>query len=433
MARYVIRGNVPLTGVISPLGNKNAVLPMLAASLLTNEPVRLTNVPDIRDVRVMLDLLEALGAEITHDPLAHTACVRCEKLSAGRLLDPRVMEIRASILFVGALLARCGHLEILPPGGCTIGQRQVETHFANLSGLGVQVHYGNPLRATTSGLKGAFVWSDETSVTATANFLLAAVLAEGKSTLYNAASEPHIQDLCRMLNAMGAQIEGIGTNRLTIYGRRALHGVEYRVAEDYVEAGSFLAAAAATGGRVTVKVEQPGQYRQIVRQFAKLGIQIEVGEQKLTVRHHVSGAVAETPNGRLPKIECLPWPGFPADLLPITLVAATQSCGRILFHDKMFESRLFFVDKIIRMGAEIFLSDPHRAIVFGPSRLRGGFIESPDLRAGMAMVIAALAATGISTIARIQVIERGYERLDERLRSLGADIVRIMDHDEETY
>jgi len=413
-----------LHGVIRPLGNKNAVLPMIAATLLTDAPVTLKNVPDITDVRTMLGLLRGLGAQVSFRAREHAVYICCDGVRQHRLLDEKVTEVRASILFFGALLARFGRVEILSPGGCQIGLRQVDTHFMNLAKLGVSVSYGSPIRAEAHRLCGAAVWSDETSVTATANFLLAAVRATGESVLYNAACEPHIQDLCRLLGKMGAEIQGIGTNRLVVRGAGPLHGAEHDVAEDYVETGSFLAAAAATGGAVRVEHVNTESYNQIIHQFSKLGVEVRTKPGALLVRAGQEMRIRSTLDGRLAKIECLPWPGFPADLLQIALVLATQCTGKVLIHDKMFESRLFFVDKLIRMGAEVFLSDPHRAIVFGPKKLKGKFIESPDLRAGMALVIAALAAEGTSEIDNVQFIERGYENLVGRLQGLGADIER---------
>ncbi len=411
-------------GAIRPFGNKNGVLPMIAATLLTDAAVTLRNVPDIIDVRTMLGLLRGLGAQVNFRTREHTLHICCEGVRQHRLLDERVTDVRASILFFGALLARFGRVEILSPGGCQIGLRQVDTHFMNLAKLGIAVDYGSPIRAEARQLRGASVWSDETSVTATANFLLAAVRAEGESVFYNAACEPHVQDLCRLLVKMGAHIQGIGTNRLVIRGGGPLHGAEHDVAEDYVEVGSFLAAAAATGGNVRVEHVNPDLYSQIVCQYSKLGVAVANGPNALVVRAAQEMAIQSTMDGRLAKIECMPWPGFPADLLQIGLVLATQCTGKVLIHDKMFESRLFFVDKLIRMGADVFLGDPHRAIVFGPKRLKGKFIESPDLRAGMALVIAALAAEGTSVIDNVQFIERGYENLVGRLQSLGADIER---------
>ena len=424
MAQYIVHGGNPLRGTVRPLGNKNAVLPMIAATLLTDEPVTLKNVPNIIDVRTMLELLQGLGAQVDFDPAQHTLQICCDGVSQYKILDEKVTDVRASILFVGALLARLGRVEILPPGGCQIGLRQVDTHFVNFSRLGVSVQYGSPIRAHCSKLRGAFVWSDEMSVTATANFILAAVRADGESVFYNAASEPHIQDLCNLLVKMGAHIEGIGTNKLVIQGVQKLRGAEHVVSEDYAEVGSFLAAAAATNGSVRVQDVKAHLYRQIIYQYSKLGVKVKSLTDALEVKADQERTIQPTMEGHLAKIECLPWPGFPADLLQITLVLATQCSGKILIHDKMFESRLFFVDKLIRMGADIFLSDPHRAIVFGPKELKGKFIESPDLRAGMALVIAALAADGMSVIDNVQFIERGYEQLDQRLRDLGADIVR---------
>lgn len=424
MCQYIIEGGNKLNGVIIPRGNKNAVLPIIAACLLTDEPVELTNVPDINDVHIMLDILEQLGADVTRDLANHRLRVCCKNVDRYDLNLELVQKLRASIFYIGALLSRFGRVVISPPGGCQIGQRQIDTHFHILSKLGAELDCDDVFRVTAPRLIGNFVWSDEMSVSATGNFLLASVLAQGESTLYNAASEPHIQDLCHFLTRMGAQIDGIGTNKLTIQGVTRLKGASHAIIPDHIEVGSFIAAAVVTNGQIRINNVACQHYDQILYQFSKLGVTVNRENDDLIVNDDQELTIHDYSDHRTNKIECLPWPGFPGDLLQITLVMATQCRGKILIHDKLFESRLFFVDKLLRMGADVFLSDPHRALVFGPKQLKGKFIESPDLRAGMALVLAALAAEGTSIIDNVQFIERGYEDLVGRLTKLGAAIQR---------
>ncbi len=423
---FVIEGGHPLSGEIVPSGNKNSALPVLAAALLTDEPVVLRNLPAIRDVETMGALLEMLGVQVIRRD-AHTW-----ELQASDVAFPdvgmdreRFRAIRGSILISGPLLARLGNVTIPAPGGDVIGRRRVDTHFLAFRHLNSEVHVEDGLfHLSTSGLQGADILLDEASVTGTENAVMAAVLAEGTTILRNAASEPHVQDLCRMLNAMGARIEGVGTNTLVIKGVAGLHGTDFTISSDHIEVGSYLALAAATHGELLIRKAVPQHLRMILMTFERLGVTAEVRGEDLFVPAEQSLHIVPDMGGAIPSIADAPWPAFPADLMSIALVLATQCEGVIIFHEKMFESRLFFVDKLIPMGPRIVLCDPHRALVYGPSQLHGDLMESPDIRAGMAMLIAALAATGTSTIHNIRQIDRGYERIEEKLRPLGAQITR---------
>ena len=424
---FVIEGGIPLKGEIQPAGNKNAALPTLAACLLTDEPVTLRNLPAIRDVEVMAELLAALGVSVERlDRRTWRLHAKDLASSAAAQLSPQQFRaIRGSILIVGPLLARLGRLSIPAPGGDVIGRRRVDTHFLAFHGLGAQVAVEDGLfQVWADGLTGADILLDEASVTGTENGIMAAVLAKGTTIVRNAASEPHVQDLCRMLNAMGAQISGIGTNTLTIEGVYRLHGVDFTIGNDHIEIGSYLALAAATHGEMLIRDAFPENLRMILMNFERLGIAAEPRGRDLFVPGDQSLQVVHDMGGAIPSIADAPWPAFPPDLMSIALVAATQCEGVILFNEKMFESRLFFVDKLIPMGARIVLCDPHRALVYGPSKLSGDVMESPDIRAGMAMVIAALAAEGTSRIHNIRQIDRGYERIEGKLGPLGARIER---------
>jgi UDP-N-acetylglucosamine 1-carboxyvinyltransferase len=421
MDQYLIEGGYPISGTIRASGNKNAALPCIAAALLTDEPVILRNVPDIEDVQVMMAAFRAFGG--TSESLGAGAY----RLSVGDIKTSEVpveyaRKIRASILFAGPLLARTGKAELPPPGGDVIGRRRLDTHFQALTELGAQVEINETFCFTAQKLRGADIFLDEASVTATENAVMAAVLAEGKTILTNAASEPHVQDLCRMLNLMGARIGGIGSNILTIHGAPRLSGVDIELGADYMEVGSFIGLAAATRGELFIEGTQARDLRPAKIAFGKLGIVWEHEGSTL----HVPGSQALTVNcdlgGMIPKIDDAPWPGFPPDLTSIVTVVATQVTGTVLIHEKMFESRMFFVDKLIGMGARIVLCDPHRAVISGPTRLTGSELHSPDVRAGMAMVIAAMCAEGKSVIHNVYQIERGYENLVARLSSLGARI-----------
>lgn len=422
MSRYVIEGGERLEGRIRPAGNKNAVLPILAGCLLTEEQVRLSNVPDIRDVHTLIELMRRLGAEVEWTGEGEVA-VEAASLERKAIPEDLAGRIRASILLAGPLLARLGHLELPPPGGDVIGRRRVDTHFLALSRLGAEVEAGQSYVLRAKRLEGAEVFLDEPSVTGTENAILAAVLADGTTRLRNAAREPHVQDLCRFLNGLGADIEGIGTHRLTIHGVDRLGGGEHRVCTDHVEVGSFIGLAAVTDSEITIEEEPPLPYLDTLRiGFQKLGVTWSVRDDGIHVPAGQGLEIQTDLGDQIPKIDDGPWPAFPADLMSIVLVVATQCRGTILIHEKMFESRMFFVDKLVGMGARIVLCDPHRAVVIGPSRLYGSELESPDIRAGMALLLAAMAAEGRSEIHNIRQIERGYQDLEARLTALGARI-----------
>jgi UDP-N-acetylglucosamine 1-carboxyvinyltransferase len=425
--RFIVEGGHRLEGSIRPGGNKNAALPILAACLLTDDAVVLRNLPDIQDVRVMLQILEGLGASV-------------EKLEANVVrihakgnisCDPDIelsKKIRASILLAGPLLARCGRVSVAKPGGDAIGRRRVDTHLLALEALGAQIEVSAyEYRMEAQQLKAKKMFLDEASVTATENAIMAAVLADGETLIYNAAAEPHVQDLCHLLNKMGAKIEGIATNSLTIHGVDSLHGCDFYINSDHIEVGSYIGLAAVTRSELVIEDAVPEHMYAVRHMLEKLGVEIKVegknirvpGDQEMRVRYDIGAAV--------PKIDDGPWPLFPADLLSIMIIIATQAEGTVMIFEKMFESRLFFTDKLIGMGARIILCDPHRAIIVGGARLYGGDISSPDIRAGMALLLAALCAKGESTIHNVHQIDRGYERIDQRLNALGAKIVRERD------
>ncbi len=422
MARFIIHGGKRLSGTYVPGGNKNAVLPMLAACVLTDETVTLENVPLIEDVRTMLDLLSGLGVEVETKGHAVKLCAKGLRRSK---LDPELCrKVRASILLAGPMAARLGRVTLSPPGGDVIGRRRLDTHFLGLQALGIEVEGGKHFVFRRKRLEGAAMVLDEASVTATENVLMAATLARGETTIFNAACEPHVTDLVLLLNKMGAQISGVGTNRLVIRGVESLHGATHVVQPDYIEIGSFVAAAAATGGELKVSGVEAEPMLIISKTFQKLGIKLQVEENTLTCPSRQTRRIIKDFGSAIPKIEDGPWPMFPSDLMSVSLVAATQAKGTVLFFEKMFESRMYFVDYLIGMGAGIVVCDPHRVLVTGPSRLHGTNMASPDIRAGMALLIAALCAKGESVIHNAQTIDRGYERVEERLRALGADIVR---------
>jgi UDP-N-acetylglucosamine 1-carboxyvinyltransferase len=418
---FRVTGGRALSGTIRPAGNKNAALPILAATLLADGPCRIDNVPRIRDVEILLALLQHTGATVQWHG---TNTVEIDaRGTEPRPLDPALCkEIRASILLAGPMLARFGRVTLPPPGGDVIGRRRVDTHFLALERLGAQITVGDTY--TLEGkLKGADIFLDEPSVTGTENALMAAVRAQGTTVLRNAASEPHVQDLARFLAAMGAQIDGIGTNTLTVQGG-PLAAAAYTVGPDHIEIGSFIGLAAVTGGAVTIEGVRADDLRSTLMGFERLGVRPRLDGANLVVDAGQERRIRPDLGGHVPKLEDGPWPAFPADLMSIAIVVATQCEGLLLVFEKLFESRLFFVDKLIGMGARIVLCDPHRAVIAGPSPLRGQVVESPDIRAGMAMLLAALAAHGDSVIQNIGQIDRGYERIDERLLALGAQIER---------
>lgn len=422
MNQYTIEGGTPLNGTIKASGNKNAALPCIAAALLTDETVILRNIPEIEDVHVMIEVFRALGG--TADPLGGHAWRLSADIKSCTVPEEAAEKIRASILFAGPLLARAGRAVMPPPGGDVIGRRRLDTHFLALSELGAQVDMRDSFVFTAGKLRGADIFLDEASVTATENAVMAAVLAEGDTVLSNAASEPHVQDLCKMLTAMGASIEGTGSNRLVIHGRNRLAGCDYTIGADYMEVGSFIGLAAASHSGLRIEGVLPEDMRPARVAFGKLGITWEHEGKTLCVPQYLPLKVNHDLGGMIPKIDDAPWPGFPPDLTSIATVVATQVEGTVLIHEKMFESRMFFVDMLIGMGGRIVLCDPHRAVVSGPARLHGAELRSPDVRAGMAMVIAALCAEGKSVISNVYQIERGYECLVERLSLLGANIKR---------
>ncbi len=421
---FAIEGSRPLSGSIRVAGNKNGALPILAATLLTAEPVSLTNVPRIRDVDTMLDLLSDLGADATwtgpNEVRVHTANV--SKSSP----DPRLCaRMRASFLLAGPLLARFAQATMPPPGGDVIGRRRLDPHMHAFAELGAEIEFDGTYDVRTDGLQGAQVFLDEASVMATENTVMAAVLSPGETVLGNAACEPHVQDLCRFLASLGAQIDGIESNVLRINGVQSLAGGSWTIGADHIEVGSFIGMAAITGGDVTIEEADPKDLVSIRPAFERLGVRMEIGERTVHVPSRQQLVIRDDFGGMIPKIEDGPWPAFPSDLTSIALTVATQAFGTVLMFEKMFENRLFFTDKLISMGARIIVCDPHRAVVTGPTPLVGQHMESPDIRAGMAMLLAALCAEGRSTIGAIHQIDKGYERIDERLRALGASIERI--------
>src|SRR5882724_10549049 len=423
-AMFCVTGGRPLKGTIRPAGNKNAALPILAATLLTGGVCRIDNVPRIRDVETMLDLLRHLGADTQWiGPNAVAVDTASAEL---RAVDPVLSaRIRASILLAGPMLARFGKVTLPPPGGDVIGRRRVDTHFLALEQLGAEVTVGEEYKVEAKHLSGADIFLDEPSVTGTENALMAATAARGTTVLRNAASEPHVQDLARFLVALGARIEGIGTNTLIVHGPATLGSATYSIGPDHIEVGSLIGLAAVTRSQLRIARAGVEHLRSIRMGFERLGIVCEVEGDDLVVPSGQTRKIQDDFGGHVPKLEDQPWQAFPADLMSIAIVTATQCDGVILMFEKMFESRMFFVDKLISMGARIVLCDPHRAIVAGPSRLRGALMSSPDIRAGMAMLLAGLCAEGTSTINNADQIERGYERIDERLNALGARITRV--------
>lgn len=425
MPKFVVEGGQRLHGRIRPAGNKNAALPMLAAALLTEEEVILENVPEIRDVKTLLDLIAGLGAEVEW-PERNVVRIQARELRP-RELDPvEAAKIRASILLAGPMLARTGEMKLPPPGGDIIGRRRMDTHFLALSALGATVGFRREIFGLHAerGLTGSRIFLDEPSVTATENAIMAAALAKGTTVLRNAAAEPHVQDLCMMLSGMGCEISGVGTNTLEIQGTDRLRGGRFRISSDHIEVGSFIGLAAVTRGEILIEDAAPQFLDSTLIGFERLGVRVEIRDQDVFIPGEQELRVRMDLGGYIPKIDDGPWPAFPADLTSIALVTATQCDGTILIHEKMFESRMFFTDKLVAMGARLILCDPHRVVVVGPSKLYGSTVESPDIRAGMALLIAALGAEGTSEIYNIGQIERGYERIDDRLRTLGANIER---------
>lgn len=424
MDKFIIQGGKPLHGTMCPSGNKNAALPMMAATLLTEEPVILKNMPNINDTRTMADLMESLGVSIEKDTQTSTWTFQAASIRPSDLDPALCRQIRASILLAGPMTARFGGIKLPPPGGDVIGRRRVDTHILALEALGANFEFTDTFEFTTDGLIGADILLDEASVTATENTIMAAVLAKGATHIHNAASEPHIQELCHLLNAMGAKINNIGSNILEIEGVEKLHGTEFTIGPDYLEVISYVGAAVVTGGEIRIKDAGVQHLRMIRLVLKRLGVELIFDGDDIIVPANQKLEIEPDLGNAIPEISVMPWPAFPTDLMSIAIVIATQSKGTILFHDWMYPSRMFFIDKLVSMGAQIVLCDPHRCIVNGPTKLNAEKLESPDIRAGIALVLAALSADGESTIRNAGQIDRGYERIEFKLRGLGADIVR---------
>ncbi len=424
MDKFIIEGGIQLRGTVTPSGNKNAALPMLAACLLTDEPITLRNVPRIRDVEDMLALLTSLGVEI-RESSERDLVLQARNITTTELDREICSRIRTSILFAGPMLARMGRIQLPPPGGDVIGRRRLDTHLHALRALGVEIHVNDGFEMQTDGLRGRDIFLDEASVTGTENALMAAVLAKGTTIIRNAASEPHVQDLAMLLNKMGARIEGIGSNTYTIHGVDKMCGAEFTIGADYIETGSFIGLAAVTRGELTIKNAAPEHLRMVFLTFARLGIECQVRGNDVFVSAHQTLRVQNDLHDAVPTIADGIWPQFPTDLMSIALVTATQCEGTVLVWEKLFEGRMFWVDKLMNMGGRVILCDPHRAVVVGPSHLHGERLESPDIRAGMALLLAALCARGQSVIGNIGQIDRGYERIEEKLQKLGARIERV--------
>ena len=422
MSRFIINGRRKIEGVFQPSGNKNAVLPMLAACLLTDQPVVLHNVPVIQDVQTMLAILADLGVSV--DLRGNNVALRADAVRRKKLDRELCARVRSSILFAGPMCARHGGAVIYPPGGDVIGRRRLDSHFLGLRALGAEISGGDHFVFKAKKMRGAMILLDEASVTATENVVMAAALAGGQTSIFNAACEPHVQDLCVLLNKMGAKISGAGTNMLAIEGAETLHGAEHTVCPDHIEIGSFLAASAVTGGELAIQGVDRDLFGPVFRPFHVLGADLRFEGSAVRLVPRKTMRLRFEHGHAVPKIEDGPWPGFPSDLMSIAIVLGTQAAGTALFFEKMFESRMYFVDRLIDMGAKIVQCDPHRVVVIGPARLHATPLSSPDIRAGMAMLIAALCAKGTSVIHNAEVIDRGYERIEERLRALGADIVR---------
>lgn len=430
--QYIVEGGHKLHGSIRPSGNKNGALPIVAAALLSRKPVRLTNVPRIRDLETLVELVRSVGATVEWAETNTLEISATELRPSG--LDPVLSaRIRASILLAAPLLARCGSVTIPAPGGDVIGRRRLDTHFLAMTQLGVRVIEDDGYKMSVDRLVGADVFLDEPSVTGTENALILAAAAEGTTVLRNAASEPHVQDLAEFLVALGARIDGIGTNTLTVHGGSSLGDtpITHKIGPDHIEVGSFIGLAAVTHSELRVVDAGVQHLRSTLMGFERLGIRCRIEGNDLVIPANQEMRIQKDFGGHIPKLEDQPWPAFPADTMSIAIVGATQCDGVLLIHEKMFESRLFFVDRLIGMGANIVLCDPHRCIVSGPSPLRGSTMDSPDIRAGMAMLLAAMCATGRSTINNVTQIERGYERIDERLNALGAHITRVGDRRDE--
>jgi len=421
---FIVEGGHRLNGEILPSGNKNEALPVIAAALLTDEEVIIENIPDIQDTRIMLDLAKILGAEVNKVG-DHAYSFKAVNLIPENIAHESAARIRASLLFMGPLLARTGKVSLPVAGGDKIGRRRVDTHILAFEKMGAKVSFGEECVLSCSNLKGRYILLDEASVMATENAIMAAVLAVGTTTIYNAACEPHVQGLCNMLNAMGADIAGIGTNLLTIKGVNRLHGCRHRIMPDHIEIGSYIGMAAATKSSILIKDAYSQHMDIILPAFERIGIKVKIQGKDLFIPEKQKLVVKDDLGGKIPVISDQPWPCFPADLTSIMVVSALFAKGTVMVHEKLFESRLFFTDALIQMGGKIVLCDPHRVVINGPSELRGVKLSTPDIRAGMSMLIAAMAAEGTSTINNVIQIDRGYEKIDERLNKIGAKITRI--------
>lgn len=424
MEKFVIEGGYPLSGELTPSGNKNEALPVLAASLLTDEVVHYKNVPRIRDVEVLCQIITSIGGEV--EWLGQNEVKICAAgVKTGHLAPELCQKIRASILLAGPLLARIGEVRLPPPGGDVIGRRRLDTHFHALEALGARVSVRDVYEISAHQLSGADIFLDEASVTATENTIMAAATAKGTTIIRNAACEPHVCALARLLNNLGANISGIGSNQLVIEGVDRLGGAVHEIESDYLEIGSFIGLAAVTGGALTINRIKPESLRMIRMVLERLGIYTQLNGDQLFVPAHQPLKIKPDYHNHVPKIDNAIWPAFPTDLMSIAITIATQCQGTVLFFEKMFEGRMFFVDHLQSMGAQIILCDPHRVVVVGKQKLRGAKVQSPDVRAGMALLIAGLCATGTTEIYNIHQIDRGYERVDEKLRAIGAHIQRL--------
>jgi UDP-N-acetylglucosamine 1-carboxyvinyltransferase len=430
MSKFVIKGRRPISGIHRTPGNKNAALPMLAASLLTSEPVTLHNLPLIADVMTMLELLADTGASVELDRAARTVRICARRVRNTHLSKTLCGRVRSSILFAGPLLARKGMVKLYPPGGDVIGRRRIDTHLDGLRQLGATVRGGRSFSfKAPKRLEASSILLDEASVTATGNLVMAAALAKGTTTLYNTACEPHVQNLCHMINSMGGSIQGIGTNRLTIQGVDALHGTERRIGPDYIDAGSYITAALVTGGELTIEDVEASDWDVLAKPFQRFGVRWSIDRQARTLKLPARQKLKTSYDlgDAIPKVEDGPWPMFPSDLMSVLIVLASQTRGTTLFFEKMFESRMYFVDHLIGMGARIVQCDPHRVVVTGPALLQGSRVSSPDIRAGMALLVAALCARNETVIHNAESIDRGYEAVEVELKRLGANIERVSD------
>jgi UDP-N-acetylglucosamine 1-carboxyvinyltransferase len=426
MNSFRVVGGAQLHGTLRASGNKNAALPLIAAALLAEEPVTLRNVPDIGDVRTMLDLVASAGVVLEWDRDAGTLIIDGGSLCRADLPGELYSRIRAGILLAAPLLHRFGRVRMPPPGGDVIGRRRLDSHFYGLSALGAEIDVSGPFEfCIPSGFRGGDLFLPEASVTATSQVLMAAACADGVTTIRNAACEPHVQDVARLLCAMGAAVDGIGSNTMTVRGTSRFGGAEFRVSSDYTEVGSFLALAAATGGSLTVTDVDADHYRMIPRTFEQLGIRLDIGDDRIVLSGDQSRRIVPELSGGIPVVDDGIWPQFPSDLMSVAIVLATQLSGTVLFFEKLYESRMYFVDRLVDMGANAVICDPHRVVIAGPSRLHGITLNSPDIRAGIALLGAALCARGESVIHHVNLIDRGYERVDERLRQIGACIERV--------